>query len=205
MKKVLVVAIAAALLCGCKGNVSFKKVCPIPENVDITDIRDATLPANFSTDDFNWRGGNLTLTLCSKDIYDAADIASLQKGDTLVFCGEEIVVSDLKRDGINLTVNGGIEEGGADLQEMDGDTWRSILPDDHFAYEEIGRVELVLDEDFTIVDCGSEPNDPLVTVSTGQKAYIDNLPEYKKIFSELDTEVTIKDGRIVSITRRWIP
>ena len=205
MKKIVVAALAAALICGCKGNEPFKRVCPIPADVDLTDIKEATLSASFSSDDFNWRGSNLTLTLYSKDIYNAADIASLQKGDTLVFKGDEIVVSSLKRDGVNLTVNGGIEEGGAYLQQLDANTWRSLLLDDHFAYEKIGTVELFLDDNFTITDCGSEPDDPKVTVSTGQKAYIDDLPEYKKIFSELDTEVSIKHGTIVSINRRWIP
>ena len=194
-----------ALLCGCNSKATFKKIAPIPSNVDLTDLRDATVSASFSVNDFNWEENALTLTLYSKDIYSAADIASLQKGDTLVFSGNDIVVTSLKHDDVCLMVNGGVEEGGADLQELDHNTWRSLLPDDHYAYEEIGKVRLPLDDSFSLIDCGAEPNDPIDTVTTAQKAYIDQLPEYKKIFSELDTEVRINGGRISVINRHWIP
>ena len=197
--------IAVALLCGCTGKGTFSMVEPVPVPVDLDNLGDTTLPASFTAQDFNWRGSLLTLSLYTEDVYDAREVASLRKGDTLVFSGNRIVVKDLKWEEGFLTVNGGIEQGGAYLQKRDEDIWRSCLMDDHSVYHKVGSVGLLLDEDFTITDCGAEPTDPILTVETGQKAYIDDLPEYKKTFSELDTKVQIKDGRIVSINRRWIP
>ena len=202
----LLATLCVALLCACNGPVSPKKVCPIPEKIDLSNIGDATLSASFSIHDINWTGGTLKLTLYSKDIYRAEDINALQKGDTLVLGGDEIIITSLKREDNALLVNGGLDaEDGADLEPMEDGTWRSYRIDDYFSFEEIGKVELPFDEDFIITDCGEEPNDPVITVTTGQKAYIDALPDYKKDFSELDTEVQIKDGRVVAIHRIWTP
>ena len=198
---------AVALLCACNGKESCKKVSPILADVNLENIQDATLSACFTVDDFNWTDAYLTLTLYSEDIYRSEDIEALQTGDTLVLGGDNIIVNKLTRDGNSLMVNDGIEEGGAELELMDGsnDIWRSYLLDDHFSYEEIGKAKFHFDENLIISDCGSEPDDPTVTIQTDQKAFIDQLPEYKKTFSELDTKVEIKDNKIISITRTWIP
>ena len=202
----LLAALCVALLCACNGPASPKKVSPIPEKIDLSNIGDATLSASFSVNDMNWTDGTLTLSLYSKDIYRAEDIKALQTGDTLVLGGNEIIITSLKHDGNALLVNGGLDEAdGADLEPLEDGTWRSYMMDDYFSFEEIGKVTLPLEEAFTITDCGEEPDDPVTTITTDQKAYIDNLPEYKKDFSELDTEVQIKNGRIVAIHRIWTP
>ena len=60
-------------------------------------------------------------------------------------------------------------------------------------------------DDFVIIDCGIDPNDPIDTIRTGQKLYIENLKDSKKDFFQLNTRVTIENGIITEINRHWIP
>ena len=202
-----IMALMSALVCGCapKNNSSAPvKISPLPSGYTIDNLTDCTVPARFTVDDFNWRGSNLTFTLYDEAFYDAAEISRMKKGDTLMFDDRAIIVNSIVKDGDYLTVNGGVEEGGAYLQANDGGTWRGATFDDHSIYKEVGEVELILDDDFTIVDCGIEPDDPIVTV-TLPKPYIDTLESSKTEFIPFNTRIRIENGLIKEIVRRWIP
>lgn len=58
---------------------------------------------------------------------------------------------------------------------------------------------------FVILDCGSFPNAPYVTIRKGQQSYIEKLKDGKKDFFQLNTRVTIEHGKITEIHRKWIP
>lgn len=58
---------------------------------------------------------------------------------------------------------------------------------------------------FVILDCGSFPNDPYVTIRKGQQSYIEKLKDGRKDFFQLNTRVTIEHGKITEIHRKWIP
>ena len=77
--------------------------------------------------------------------------------------------------------------------------------DGHSHYDELGKVQLALSEDFEIVDCGVNPDDPDTTITTGQKSYLEGLEDWQKEFSPLNTKVDIEDGMIRRIRRIWIP
>ena len=64
---------------------------------------------------------------------------------------------------------------------------------------------LKLADNFVLIDCGDNPEDPYDTIRTAQKQYLDGVKEYKKEFCNLNTIVTIKNGTVTAITRRWIP
>ena len=96
----------------------------------------------------------------TEDLYDAALISKLKAGDTLVYLGQPIVVRTVNvKDGF-VTVNGGIEEGGADLMSNKGGTYRGTQLDDHSTYTKLGKVTLPLRKDFLLIDCGVNPDDP---------------------------------------------
>ena len=205
MRKQFALFAAAVILSACGGNrTACQKITPLPAGYTLENIGDCTFPAAFSADDFNWRGSNLTLTVYEEAFYDAVQIGSMKKGDTLVFDSRSIVVDTILRDGDFMTVNGGEEEGGADLQAGEGGTWRGTTFDDHSVYSEMGKVELILDDGFRIIDCGTEPTDPVDTV-TFVKPHIDALESSRRDFSPLNTRVRTENGRIKEIVRRWIP
>lgn len=189
--------------CAGKGTVC-QRIAPLPAGYSTENLSDCTFPAAFTADDFNWRGSNLTLTLYEEAFYDAARIGGMKQGDTLVFGARDIVVESIVRDGDYLTVNGGMEEGGAYLQAGQDGTWRGATFDDHSIYREMGEVELILDDGFRIIDCGTEPTDPVDTI-TFVKPHIDALESSRRVFSPYNTRVRTENGRIKEIVRRWIP
>lgn len=205
MKRTFAIIAAAIAIASCAGNKQApQKIAPLPAGYSTENIGDCTFPAAFSADDFNWRGSNLTLTVYGEAFYDAAQISSMKKGDTLVFDSRDIIVESILKDGNYITVNGGVEEGGAYLQAGDGGTWRGATFDDHSIYNEMGEVELLLDDDFRIIDCGIEPTDPIDTV-TFVKPHIDYLEGARRDFIPYNTRVRTENGMIKEIVRRWIP
>lgn len=200
----LALAAAVATVPACSQKGPFACISPLPAGYSLENLDDCTVPASFGADDFNWRGSNLTMTVFSEDLYDAVEVSRMVPGDTLVFAGSRIVVESVEESDGFLTVNGGIEEGGAYLKPYEGGTYRSLLMDDHPFYSRLGEKEVLLDDDFVIIDCGTEPSDPSDTVRTAQKPYIESLG-HRSDFSELDTRVRLEGGRVVEIQRFWIP
>lgn len=205
MKKITIILVAAALVCSCGTKKARKLVSPLPSGLEIGALTDCTVPAQFTSDDFRWMGGNLTMKVFTEDLYDAAEVSLLEPGDTLIYDGEKIVVETVEDEDGLLSVNGGLEEGGAWLQAWEGGTYRACQWDDHSLYSELGTVELPLSEDFMIVDCGENPEDPSDTLTTGQKLYLETLESWHREFSPLNTKVVVENGIITAIIRRWIP
>lgn len=205
MKKIAIMLLSAAIICSCGQKTAPKLVSPLPSGLEIDALTDCTVPARFTSDDFRWMGGNLTMTVFSEDLYDAVELLNLAPGDTLIYDGGKIVVETVKDEGGLLTINDGLENGGAWLQAGDGGTYRACQWDDHSIYSELGQAHLPLSEDFMIVDCGENPTDPSDTLTTGQKLYLETLEGYRREFSPLNTKVVVEDGLITAILRRWIP
>lgn len=203
-------------LCGCSQKQANKMakqplppkhqmVKPLPSAYMVNNLKDATVAASFSTKDFSWKDGKLSMEVFSEDLYDAAIIRKLKAGDTLVYDGQPIAVKNVSFKDRFVTVNGGIEEGGADLTANRGGTYRGSQLDDHSTYTKLGNVTLPLAKNFLLIDCGENPTDPYDTIKVAQEEYLKKLKDYKQNFTPLDTKVLIKNGYIVSITRRWIP
>ena len=205
MKKITIMLLFAAIACSCGPKTAPKLLSPLPSGLEIDALTDCTVPAQFTSDDFRWMGGNLTMKVFSEDLYDAVEVLRMTPGDTLVFGGEKIIVETVEDEDGFLTINGGLEEGGAWLQAGDGGTYRACQMDDHSLYSELGTAELPLSEDFMIVDCGENPEDPSDTLTTGQKLYLETLESWRREFSPLNTKVVVEDGIITAIIRRWIP
>lgn len=200
-----IAAFAAVTFASCIAQSENKCVKPLPASVNIADIKDATVPAEFTSDDFNWMGSNLSMTVYEEDIYDAAEICFLAKGDTLIWNGDTLIVNEIEQRGGTKIINKGIEEGGAELVSNGGGTFRGTSFNDHSTYTKLGKVTLPLSDNFTIIDCGEEPSAPSDTISSGQKLYLEGLKDYRRTFTMLNTRVLIENGVVTNITRHWIP
>lgn len=184
---------------------SYRLIAPLPSAIDINNLQDCTVPAAFSPDDFDWMGGNLTMNVYSKDLYDAVEIATMQAGDTLIYDSGRMVIRMIEeRDG-GLDINGGLDEGGCCLAGNEGGTCVARNWDTHATYTRLGKAEVALAEDFVIIDCGDFPTDPADTIRTGQKLYIEKMKTSRPDFFQLNTRVTIENGMVTGIDRRWIP
>ena len=87
-----------------------------------------------------------------------------------------------------------------------GGTYRTMLMDDYSVYTELGKTQLRLAGSLIFVDCGNDFQDPLDTIRSNYKDYLDRLPDYRKDnFNCLNTELVIKNGLVTEIHRRWTP
>lgn len=205
MKHLLIALVAATMLWGCSSSNGHKTIKPLPAGYSLEQLTDCTVPAVFTSDDFSVTDSTLTLTVFSENFYDAVEVQQMQAGDTLVFQDRAIVVDDIDdADGI-LTVNGGIEQGGAYLQPADGGTYRGLQLDDHSVYTRLGKVTLPVAANLVIVDCGEEPDVPSDTITTHSHRYLAEAKGWRRDFSELNTRVLIEHGIITQIVRHWIP
>lgn len=182
-----------------------KLIAPLPSGLDIEDLEYCTVPAAFTSDDFRWMGGNLRMTVYSKDLYDAVEISRMQLGDTLVYTGEPMVIESIEELHGGIAINGDIDNGGCCLAGYEGGTYVARNWDDHATYTKLGTAEVALADDFVIIDCGEFPTDPADTIRTGQKLYLESLKDSRREFFSLNTLVTIEKGMVTEINRRWIP
>lgn len=209
MKKGLAFLAFLLLLAGCtekKNTTLCQRITPLSSGISVDSLRDCTIAAGFSVSDFEWNGGNLTMTVYSDYRYDAVDVARLHVGDTIVYENDKpLLVDSIERRDRFVIINGGIEMGGAELTASNGGTYRATTFDDHSVYRELGKRSVRLADDFVIIDCGENPTDPSDTISSAQKRYLSRLKDYKREFSPLNTRVRIEDGKVKEINRHWIP
>lgn len=212
MKKSIIISIVTAVVLiltyvAVRLSVAYdhKLVRPLPAGIDIDNLEDCTVPAAFTKDDFRWMGGNLRLTVYSKDLYDAVEVTTLKVGDTLIYCSTPLIINNIAEVHGGIEINGGLEEGGCTLAPYEGGTYVGRDWDDHATYTKLGTAEVALASDFVIIDCGDFPEDPSVTITEGQKLYLETLKPGHQDFFPLNTQVTIQSGLITEIRRHWIP
>lgn len=203
--KLTTILVASLIICGCTQKPMYKRITPLPAAYNIKSLDDATVPASFSSDDFHWMGGNLSMTVYNEDLYDAVEIAQMQVGDTIIYESKPMVIKEKTEEQGGITINGGVEEDGCYLLAGEGGTYIPKLMDDHSVYTSLGKAEVALSQDFTIIDCGELPTDPMDTIRTGQKLYLEKLEGYRRDFNPMNTRVVIVNGEVKSITRQWIP
>lgn len=208
MKNYVVIAATMLIAVGCTSigkNQEHSRIEPLESSISLDSLDNCTVAAAFSTADFNWRGGNLDMTIYDEYRYDSAEVSRMQPGDTIIYEGKPMPVDSIERKNNYVTINGGIENNGAELTPQGKGAYRAVTLDDHSVYKKLGKRNVALAQDFVMIDCGTNPDDPNDTISSGQKPYFDQLKDYRRDFSPLNTRVTIKDGIITKIQRHWIP
>ena len=208
MKMTRILAILA--ICAIFGSCVTKKaehkfIAPLPAGINVENLQDCTVPASFNLEDIDWTEGKLSITVYNKDLYDAVEVSQLQVGDTLFYDDYPIVINKIEENECGIEINDGqIDEEGCCLAPYEGGTYVAIHWDTHATYTELGKAEVALADDFVIIDCGEFFTDPSDTIRTDQKRYIENLKDGKTSFFRLNTLVTIENGKITEINRRWI-
>ena len=189
-----------------KENATHQCISPLGLNTPIdSTLNNSTIAAAFNVNDFNWQEGKLSITVYHEYIYDAVAVSQMQMGDTIIYEDTAIPIDSVKVTDKFVIINGGIEQGGTELCPYEGGTYRAVSLDDHSVYKEIGKANVTLPKDFTLIDCGENPTDPCDTICAGQKAYINQLPEHRQNFNPLNTRIRIEKGIVKEINRRWIP
>ena len=205
-RQIAILAISAMLFSCSTKKTEHKLVAPLPAGIDVENLQDCMIPVSFMLEDFNWEEGKLSLTVYNKDLYDAVEVSQLQVGDTLFYDEYPIVINKIVENGGGIEINDGhIDEGGCCLSPYEGGTYVARHWDTHATYTELGKAEVDLADNLVIINCGEFPNDLSDTICSEQRLYIENLKDSNASFFSLNTLVTIENGKITEINRRWIP
>lgn len=176
--------------------------------VDINDLNDCTIHAGFENKDIYLNDDGalvIDLTVYDYDIYDAEDISDLKEGDKIVSAGRTVAVQSVKRTGDYVLINEGSDSDEIDLvRDRDGeyypvvDTTTDPFPD----YTEMGQVTVPVDQDFEYHD-NSDPANQDVIYYAGDLLGESGSVDFK--CNEYNGQICIENGKIVEITRNYMP
>lgn len=181
-----------------------QRVEPLPSTgIDTEHLADGTYAVSFSSADVIDDGGLLELhfTVYDYDRYDAAQIAQLAAGDTLVVDGQDMTVETVEQTEYGIVVNGGLENDGTELAKGEGDTYHVSLMDDAKDYQALGEATLPVDQNFVLTD-DSDPSNPKQTLLAGD---LFSLEDDVQGFIANNTTLTVKDGYVISAQRAYMP
>lgn len=203
MKKIATLVVILALVSVLGAWAEGKTVEPLPVEIDLENVQDGIYPVRFDRAT-SLSDGALEVTLYSVDCYDIVDIATLQVGDTIVIDGEALTVQSLERKD-DLLINGGLDEGGYELRAWDeSNCWKVAGLDDYPTWTEHGTVSLPLDEAVTFTD--SWDIDGQSVTGSGIEAVEKWLAQTEnEFFNEANTTVRTEAGKIVEISRVYVP
>lgn len=182
-------------------------VMPMPTGIDMDNLDDCTVAASFDEGDIYQDDSGMLqmkLTVYAYDIYDIVDISMLKVGDVLQICGSDCAVTALETNEYGIVIiNGGTESGGYELcAGKDTNGYYAVSWDDAKLYNELGTVTIPVSDEMTFED-SSDLDAGTVTFYAG-----DFLTDYADIiyhFVPNNTTVRIEDGKVVQITRVYMP
>jgi len=209
MKKTLCALVALAImLCG------FAMAEAIHPMDNAPDLNNGTYPAAFKQDQLA-DGTVKEMHIYTIDRYAKDDIANVAVGDTLFIEGKEVAITAVEwQDKETVLINGGYDNGGYTIEWYDPDpdfeepnifnAWMSVADNDYHTFTEYGVGDYEMDPAITFVDSWDIDAKP-VTVTGAEEVAKAIAAADGPSFFEYNTEVTLKDGRIVEIHRDFIP
>lgn len=183
-------------------NVEAKTVSPLPSGIDIENLDNCTVAVSFDKGDayVDDEGAmQLKFKAYVYDVYDTVDVASLQAGDKIEICKQEVAVTSLERsENGTVIINGGTENGGYELTSDEDTVFYVKGADDGKQYYELGETTVKVSVDFEFDDL-SKAESGAVKYYPGDFLVDDSGIEYN--FVPNNTTITIQDGYVVSMQR----
>ncbi|MBE5891899.1 MAG: hypothetical protein E7286_00825 [Lachnospiraceae bacterium] len=181
-------------------------IAPLPTTIDLTQLEDCTLSISLKEDGAyvdDTGVMRMDVTVYAYDLYDMADIAALKEGDTLVFRGEDLIITSIERtDDGAVILNGGLDVGGYELRHDDDGVFYEIGYSDAKYYYELGETTLRVSGDFLFID-SSDLDAGEITYYPGD--FLLEEPPFYFHFVPGDTTIVIQDGGIIEMHRIYMP
>lgn len=183
--------------------VEAKRIEPLAETLDVSNLQDATVAVGFGSDAVHEQDGQMQvdLTIYSYDVYDMVDMSQLTVGDTIVVDGKDMLVSSREEENGVIAINGGYENDGAYFASGDDGVYYVIGPDDMKDYREIGKLTVPVSDDFVLTD-NSDLSNPDKTYTAADLA---QLAEEGAGFQPANTLATLENGQLTTLTRSYTP
>lgn len=187
------------------GTADGTEVTPLSTAIDTAALADGTYAVSFVASDASSENGTvqLNVTVYDYEHFSADAIENLKAGDTLVIDGNSMVVDTVEMNDSGLvTVNGGLEQGGCDLNKDEDGNYSEVLMDIGKNYTAVGQVTLPLSQDFVFTD-NSDPEKQDVQYSAEELVTL--LGDDTQYFDAMTTTATVADGQITAMTRIFMP
>lgn len=178
---------------------------PIPETLNMTHFDNCTFAAGFTPAQIHQDGSNIIITLTVYDYeqFHKADIDAMRVGDTLLIDGKECLITSIDRqESGRIEINGGPAQGGEELRMVEANSFYESQMAVGNSYHKLGEVTLQMDENFALTDDSDPDTPPQAYTAEELYAIRDRLTGE---FKPYNTAVTVKDEKIISIHRRFMP
>lgn len=178
---------------------------PIQETLNMTHFDNCTFAAGFTPQQIHQDGSNIIITLTVYDYeqFHKADIDQMQVGDTLLIDGKECYITSIERqESGQIEINGGAARGGEELRIVDANSFYESEMAVGKSYHKLGEVTLQMDENFVLTDDSDPDTPPQVYTAEELYAVHDRLTGE---FKPYNTAVTVKNEKIISIYRKFMP
>ena len=180
-----------------------KYVYPLPDNT-MENLTDAILAVSLEeggvyVDD----AGKLQMDvkIYTYDKFDMVDISTLNPGDIIVTCTDEIKVDYMERTSTSLIfVNGGLENGGIDLFTEDEGIFFETGFNDVKNWYEIGEATIAVSTEFEGHDNSDLENEVVFYPGDFLNDAIKNFD-----FTPFNTTIRVEEGKVVELNRRYTP
>ena len=176
------------------------------DSLDVSRLEDGVYPVAFDRGDVFAGASGVFMNavhVYTVDVYDIVDVNTMEAGDTLVVAGVPMTVESIDRDDY-LVINGGPDEGGVYLASREDVNGYMVVGDDDYpTYTEQGVTALALDPAATFTDAWDIDAEPVTVACDGiVEAMQASAFDY---FSEYNTTIRVENGKVVEITRSYMP
>lgn len=194
-----------------------KLILPMQDSVQLAQPADGIYSAAFQIEDIvletdsDMKEAVLHFDLFVYDRYVPEDIMELKEEDTIQIAGNDVQVESVEftentfQTEKDVKLNGGYEMGGYDLRyfaEENTQFYRIIRENDYPLYINLGETSLPVSADARFTDYAMDNEG--VTVEIGElAAYLEDTWPYD--CTELNILITVEDGQITDIVRRYTP
>ena len=182
------------------------RIVPLPTSIDIAQLECGTVAISLEKGDFYTDDTGVLMmnaTVFVYDLYDIVDVAMMKEGDIIVLCQNEVLVSSIERDENGcVLVNGGLDNGGFELQTDDDTVYYERGYSDAKSYYELGKVSLPVASDFVYTDTSDLDKD---AVSMSAEDFIKSETDLDYYFNANNTTIQIDNGYVVAMMRVYTP
>lgn len=181
------------------------KVEPLPNTTSLDTLDNSSFAVSFTGKDVSLDDGilNVNLNVYRNEYFDMIDIGALAVGDIIVINGNEVVVAQIDKGESRVIINGGLTEGGYDLDTDNvGGVYYDAIMDIGARRIPVGEVTLRVNQDFEFIDNSDLDNVGVVYLAGD---FIQKFMGTDEAFSEYATTAQMQDGQLVGLVRNYMP